>query len=149
VRQLTCVWHCAQDARRSLCFTLADVAKHDKPDDCWLVVKGKVYDVSGWGSSHPGGSVVYTHSGRVRRSLSFVEAPLDLDSHQDATDVFSAFHASSSWKWLQPLQVGFVSEQTTPLLEDFRRLRSEMHSAGLFDSSKPYYFMKVRIFCSR
>ena len=48
-------------------FTAAEVARHCTPDDCWLIIKGNVYDVSGWGESHPGGKVVYTYGGRVRQ----------------------------------------------------------------------------------
>ena len=62
---------------------------------------------------------------------------------QDATDVFSAFHSPAAWKWLQPLQVGLLSEPPSALLEDFRALRSEMLASGLFESSKSYYVMKV------
>ena len=47
-------------------FTAAEVARHCTPDDCWLIIKGNVYDVSGWGESHPGGKVIYTYGGRVR-----------------------------------------------------------------------------------
>jgi len=62
---------------------------------------------------------------------------------QDATDVFAAFHSPVSWKWLQPLQIGFVSQEVPAVLQDFRRLRSEMLADGLFESSKLYYVMKV------
>lgn len=48
----------------------AEIALHTKPDDCWVVIKGKVYDVSGWGKDHPGGAVIYTYGGKVRISVS-------------------------------------------------------------------------------
>ncbi len=47
-------------------YSAKEVARHTTPDDCWLIVKGKVYDVSGWGENHPGGVVIYTHGGKVR-----------------------------------------------------------------------------------
>jgi hypothetical protein len=46
-------------------YTAKELQKHTSPDDCWLVIKGKVYDVSGWGQDHPGGAVVYTYGGKV------------------------------------------------------------------------------------
>ena len=46
-------------------YTSKELAQHTSPDDCWLVIKGKVYDVSGWGQEHPGGGVVYTYGGKV------------------------------------------------------------------------------------
>ncbi|HKU41092.1 MAG TPA: cytochrome b5-like heme/steroid binding domain-containing protein [Polyangiales bacterium] len=38
-------------ARRVL--TWAEIAAHDRPEDCWLVIRGKVYDVTQYSPSHP------------------------------------------------------------------------------------------------
>jgi cytochrome b involved in lipid metabolism len=38
----------------------AEVAKHASPDDCWLIINQKVYDVSEYLTSHPGGTAVVT-----------------------------------------------------------------------------------------
>ncbi|KAG0046242.1 hypothetical protein BGZ83_008563 [Gryganskiella cystojenkinii] len=35
--------------------TAAEVAKHDKPDDCWVIVNGQVLDVTKFLPDHPGG----------------------------------------------------------------------------------------------
>jgi len=35
--------------------TLADVANHSTVDDCWVVVDGTVFDLSGYAPAHPGG----------------------------------------------------------------------------------------------
>ena len=34
---------------------MSEVAKHSKPDDCWLTVNETVYDVSKFMNEHPGG----------------------------------------------------------------------------------------------
>jgi cytochrome b involved in lipid metabolism len=34
----------------------AEVAKHATPEDCWIVVNGKVYDLTRFAPSHPGGA---------------------------------------------------------------------------------------------
>ncbi|KAJ1454457.1 cytochrome b5-like heme/steroid binding domain-containing protein [Pelagophyceae sp. CCMP2097] len=39
-------------------FTLAEVAKHDQPDDAWIIVAGKVYDVTRYIDDHPGGASI-------------------------------------------------------------------------------------------
>lgn len=35
-----------------------DVAAHDRPSDCWIIVRGVVYDVTSFLESHPGGPLL-------------------------------------------------------------------------------------------
>jgi cytochrome b involved in lipid metabolism len=106
-----------------------DISLHCKPNDCWLVIKDKVYDVSMFAQQHPGGSVIYTHAGR------------------DATDIFAGFHAPATWKLLQQFYIGdYMSVQpTAELLKDYRELRAVFMRARLFKSSKPYYTIKCLV----
>jgi alkylation response protein AidB-like acyl-CoA dehydrogenase len=54
-----------------------EVAKHNKPDDLWIVVDAKVYDVTRFKGLHPGGASVF----------------LDEDiAGQDATEAFYGLH---------------------------------------------------------
>ncbi|KAJ9409617.1 hypothetical protein DTO045G8_2543 [Paecilomyces variotii] len=39
-------------------FDAAEVAKHNTPDSCWVVLYGKVYDVTDFLAEHPGGSKI-------------------------------------------------------------------------------------------
>lgn len=44
---------------------LAEVAWHDTPDDCWLVIENYVYDCTEFLSSHPGGQdILLEYAGR-------------------------------------------------------------------------------------
>jgi len=45
-------------------FTLDEVGRHNTPDDCWLIIDEKVYDVSDYGTDHPGGDTVYEGCGK-------------------------------------------------------------------------------------
>ena len=38
--------------------TMADVATHNSPSDCWSAIDGKVYNLTSWISRHPGGPSV-------------------------------------------------------------------------------------------
>ncbi|KAK8861216.1 hypothetical protein IAR55_002035 [Kwoniella newhampshirensis] len=53
----------------------SEVNKHDKPEDCWVVIDGKVYDLTEFASSHPGGS-----------------APIHRVAGRDATQIFMPIH---------------------------------------------------------
>lgn len=113
--------------RKPVSYRMKDVASHDKPGDSWIVIKDKVYDVSKFADQHPGGSVIGTYFGR------------------DGTDVFSTFHAATTWKLLQTFYIGdLLREEATPeLLKDYRDLRALFLRQQLFKSSKGYYVMKT------
>ncbi|XP_021845056.1 cytochrome b5 [Spinacia oleracea] len=39
-------------------FSMEEAAQHNTKDDCWVVIDGKVYDVSSYLDDHPGGDDV-------------------------------------------------------------------------------------------
>ena len=42
--------------------TMQEVERHNTPDDCWVVINGKVYDLSVFQKEHPGGSPIITNN---------------------------------------------------------------------------------------
>ena len=44
-------------------YTLAEVAQHDSQGDVWIIVKGKVYDVTPYVEEHPGGLAILKNAG--------------------------------------------------------------------------------------
>jgi len=49
---------CTLDASMSASITREEVAKHNKPDDAWIIVDGDVYDVTKFAGVHPGGTQI-------------------------------------------------------------------------------------------
>lgn len=59
-------------------FTREEIEKHDKENDCWIVIDGKVYDATSVLDWHPGGkAAVLGHAGKV---------------HQETSDEFNSIH---------------------------------------------------------
>jgi nitrate reductase (NAD(P)H) len=68
-------------------FTRQEIEKHDKEDDCWIVVDGKVYDATSVLEWHPGGkSAVLGHAGKV---------------HAETSSEFESIHDGYAYKKLQ------------------------------------------------
>ncbi|TIA44620.1 hypothetical protein D6C79_06206 [Aureobasidium pullulans] len=52
-------------------FTREEIEKHDKEDDCWIVVDGNVYDATSVLDWHPGGKATITnHAGKLSQETS-------------------------------------------------------------------------------
>lgn len=45
-------------------FTAAEVAAHNSASDCWLILDGKVYEVTDFIPSHPGGKAILKGCGK-------------------------------------------------------------------------------------
>ncbi|WOG85943.1 hypothetical protein DCAR_0105136 [Daucus carota subsp. sativus] len=77
-------------------FTLSQVSKHNNPKDCWLIIEGKVYDVTKFLEEHPGGDDV----------LLSVTA-------KDATDDFEDIgHSSTAKAMLDEFYIGDIDTAT-------------------------------------
>lgn len=61
-------------AENSKLLTWADVAKHNKEDDLWIVIGDGVYDVSSYSLEHPGGPIVLQNKGGRNATLAFEQA---------------------------------------------------------------------------
>ncbi|CAK0758443.1 hypothetical protein CVIRNUC_002620 [Coccomyxa viridis] len=87
----TCLSTAAQaGACPTTSYTLSEVSKHCTPQDCWMVVHGKVYDVTRWVAFHPGGSLIYVRAG------------------EDCTYLFDAYHPLSARRVLDKYVIGTI-----------------------------------------
>lgn len=52
-------------------FLREEVALHNTPNDCWIILNGKVYDLTIFARSHPGGSAVIRAAAGTDASRTF------------------------------------------------------------------------------
>ncbi|XP_010524689.1 PREDICTED: cytochrome b5 [Tarenaya hassleriana] len=77
-------------------FTLAEVSEHSTKHDCWLVIDGKVYDVTKFLDDHPGGDEVLLSA-----------------TGKDATDDFEDVgHSTTAKAMLDEYYVGDIDSAT-------------------------------------
>jgi len=64
---------------------MSEVQKHNSKKDCWVVIHGKVYDMTEFAPEHPGGShIIYTFSGKDgTRIFDTIHTPDIFDKYTD------------------------------------------------------------------
>ncbi|CEP15271.1 hypothetical protein [Parasitella parasitica] len=73
-------------------YTFEQVQAHNKPNDCWIVIEGKVFDVTNFLSEHPGGKKVLAKM-----------------AGKDASKSFKMFHNDSIMQRVGlPMQIGII-----------------------------------------
>lgn len=75
-------------------FTLTEVATHSAEKDCYLAIKDKVYDVSDYIGSHPGGRKNITSR-----------------CGEEVTGVFASIHSNFAWDLLGKYYIGTLISQ--------------------------------------
>ncbi|XP_074575591.1 cytochrome b5-like [Curcuma longa] len=78
--------------------TLAEVSTHNTSKDCWLIIGGKVYDVTKFLEDHPGGDEVLLSS-----------------TGKDATDDFEDVgHSTTARAMMDEYYIGEIDATTIP-----------------------------------
>ncbi|KAJ8143360.1 hypothetical protein OXX80_001087 [Metschnikowia pulcherrima] len=73
-------------------YTLCEVRQHDLPDNLWMIIYNKVYDLTNFSTSHPGGAEVLFDCGGV-----------------DATEAFEDVgHSKIACDMLEPYLIGSI-----------------------------------------
>ncbi|MEM0476234.1 MAG: cytochrome b5-like heme/steroid binding domain-containing protein [Candidatus Aenigmatarchaeota archaeon] len=45
-----------QETKKLNFYTIEEISKHNSQENCWTVIRGKVYDLTQWIDKHPGGA---------------------------------------------------------------------------------------------
>ena len=53
----------SETQKNSQVFSRSEVAKHTNADDVWIILKGKVYNVTPYVQEHPGGEAILRNAG--------------------------------------------------------------------------------------
>ncbi|CAG8522939.1 13426_t:CDS:2 [Ambispora gerdemannii] len=86
--------------KNSKTYTMAQVAKHDNENDCWIVIDNKVYDCTKFLALHPGGADSIT-----------------INAGTDCSDEFNAIHSPKARKMLEEYYIGdFDESPSAPVL---------------------------------
>ncbi|KQJ97471.1 cytochrome b5 [Brachypodium distachyon] len=84
-------------------FGFEEVAKHNVAKDCWLVIAGKVYDVTPFMDEHPGGDEVLL-------------AVTGKDATSDFEDIG---HSESAREMMEKYHIGEIDASTIPAKRTF------------------------------
>jgi|LGOV01.1.fsa_nt_gb linoleoyl-CoA desaturase len=82
------------------CFSWTEIKKHNRQNDCWIVIDQFVYDITPWIKEHPGGNVFTILAG------------------EDATAMFYSNHFKASKNLLQKFLIGTI-EEYKPLFNSY------------------------------
>ncbi|KAJ5567038.1 Cytochrome b5 [Penicillium sp. DV-2018c] len=69
-------------------YTLEEVQKHNKPDDVWIILHNKVYDVTKYLEDHPGGSAILIEVAGTDATEAFEE----IGHSDEARDELAQYH---------------------------------------------------------
>ncbi|KAG2269548.1 hypothetical protein Bca52824_064103 [Brassica carinata] len=113
-------------------YSMEEVAAHNKQDDCWIVIDGKVYDVTSYMDEHPGGDDV-----------------LLAVTGKDATDEFEdAGHSKTARELMEEYFIGELDEdsvQEIPELKIYKKEEPNDSVQKLVDLTKQYWVVPVSV----
>ena len=110
-------------------YSLSEAKEHTTEEDCWVVISGKVYDVTKFLDEHPGGyDIILTNTGEpldalpeADRSHSVLHKALNIlnVTGQDATESFEEIgHSNAARELLNKYEIGDYEVQAVrPLLQ--------------------------------
>ena len=107
--------------------TMDELAKHDKPDDLWVAIEGKAYNLTTFKRRHPGGFL-----------------PLEGVAGRNATEPFENFHWAPVWKQLKTYHVADIADwKQSEYVKGHREIRQILLERGLFETRPSYYATKA------
>nr|GEZ25403.1 cytochrome b5 [Tanacetum cinerariifolium] len=108
-------------------YTMKEASEHNSAGDCWVVIDGKVYDVSAYLDDHPGGDDVLLQA-----------------TGKDATEEFEdAGHSKTAREQMETFCVGELDPSDIPQLEAVAEKQKNYVPEKLVQLSKQYWAVPV------
>lgn len=111
------------------------MALHNQPNDTWLIIGTKVYDISHWVTSHPGGDII-----------------LSQVAGKDCSDPFYTMHTEAvARNYLPKFHIGDIHPnecKLSPMQQDLRDIMAKIEEEGLYDTDISYYYKKYAAQCA-
>ncbi|CAN1152373.1 Cytochrome b5 isoform A [Linum perenne] len=113
-------------------YSMQEASQHNSKDDCWIVIDGKVYDVSSYLDDHPGGDdVILQVTGK------------------DATDDFEDVgHSQTARDELKTFFIGELDTTTAPAIPELKIVSKNKTSdpmKKLKDLTRQYWAVPVAV----
>ena len=122
----------ANKASSNTIYSYEEIARHGTRDSAWVVINNNVYDVTEFVKRHPGGdAIILSEAGK-----------------KDCTDVFTAMHNATVFKYLPAYQIGRTEDwgkEATEFAKDFRELELALHREGLFEAKYWFFAAKMAV----
>lgn len=90
---------------KNLILNMSEISKHNKVSDCWYLINGKVYNITSFFGSHPGGNSAMTPScGKDATSAYMTQDPYA------TTSSGSSAHSSNATSMLDKYYIGNLNQ---------------------------------------
>jgi len=89
----------------SLILNIEEIAKHNKQSDCWMLINGKVYNITSYFGSHPGGNSKMT----ATCGIDATDAYMTQNPKAKSSGARSA-HSSSAFSLLDQYYIGDLNQ---------------------------------------
>ena len=109
-------------------FTRQEIEKHDKKDDCWLVINNNVFDVTSVIDWHPGGpATLVANAGKLS---------------VDVTSSFESIHDDYAHKKLAECAIGRVTDKAAKLMQE--QAKGDAAEAAKSDPTKSEFLLQSK-----
>ncbi|CAL0305406.1 unnamed protein product [Lupinus luteus] len=96
-------------------YTFEEVSKHNKTEDCWVIISGKVYDLTSFIEDHPGGA----------------EVILAATGKDGTSDYDAAGHSDYAIEMMEKYFIGKIDTTNVPQTRKYTPPEQDQYSASM------------------